>query len=143
MALRLARLAVLAAGSVAIAAIVWTSLDRNLYFADRDQDRRSWEHPTGGVVLVAIAAALETALAYAVLVARRPRPMWVRALSGLVLLAPLYLVVSEVVVHAPMFWLLHVAWISLVSVALAIAALVSGAVEARSSLRNKRHASAE
>lgn len=129
----------LGAGSVVVAAIVLTSLDRTLYFNPPDQDRTRWEHPTAGVVLVAIAAALETALTYAVLVARSPRRTWVRALLGLGLMAPWGLVVSEVVVHAPVFWLLHVAWVWLVCVGLALAALSSGALELLAFVRARRH----
>jgi hypothetical protein len=134
---------VLGAGAVAIAAIVLTSLDRKLYFVYRGQDRIGSEHPTGAVLLVVIAAALETAVAYAVVVARSPSRAWARALSGLALLAPFGLVVSEVVVDAPVFWRLHMAWLGLVSAALAITAVVSGAVEAVALRRGKRDPSGE
>jgi hypothetical protein len=133
----LAGLAVLGAGCLTVAAIVATSLDRRLYFADQEE-RGGWEHPTGGVVLVALAAALETAVAYAVLVTRSPGRTWVRALLGLALMAPLGLVVSEVVVQAPVFWLVHAAWVWLVSVALAIAVLASGAAELLAFVRGRR-----
>jgi len=122
-----ARAVVLGAGVLAVAAIVYTSLDARFYRAD---DRRGWEHPTLDVAVLALAALLETALAYAVLLGRTPGQAWLRALIGLVLLAPFGLVVSEVRRHDPWFWWVHLAWVSLVSASFLIAALVSFAHEA-------------
>lgn len=121
------RVVVLGAGALAVAAIVYTSLDPKLY---RVEDRRGWEHPTVDVAVLALAAALETALAHAVFLGRTPGRAWVRALLGLVLIAPFGLVVSEVRRHDPWFWWVHLAWVSLVSASFVIAALLSFAHEA-------------
>lgn len=121
-ALLVSRLLVLGAGALAVVAIVYTSLDPKLY---RVEDRRGWEHPTVDVAVLALAAALETALAYAVLLGRTPRRAWLRALMGLALIAPFGLVVAEVRRHDPWFWWVHLAWVSLVSTAFVVAALVS------------------
>lgn len=139
MAVRVARLAVLGAGLIAIAAIVSASLDPTTYFFDRPQGLANWKYPASGVALATIAVALETAVAYAVLVVRRPGRTWMRALIGLAVLAPWGWGVSRSsMFHAPWYVSLHVLWIWSMIGVLALAASVSGLVHTYSRLRERR-----
>ena len=135
MARRIFRLIVLGAGLIAMVTVVLASLDRRLYFAYREVDRARWEYPTTGVLLVVAAVALETAVAYGVFLGRRPPHMWARALLGLGVLIPITLAVGLLIVHTPMFWLMHVAWLWGLDLAISVAMLVSGSGHAWSVLR--------
>jgi len=137
-AIRAARLGVIGAGLAAIVIIVASSLNRDAYFYYRFQDRARWEYPTGGVVLVAAVTAIETAIAYAVLAIKRPGRMWMRALAGLGVMVPWGWCVSEVIVHLPGFWIMHVLWVWLLIVVFGLAALVSAGLHAYSRLARQR-----
>jgi hypothetical protein len=124
---RIAGLAIVGAGLIAITAIVGVSLDRRAYFFYRFQDRSRWEYPTGAVVFVVVASIIETAILFGAVVPARPGRVWMRALGGLAVMCPWTLIISQFVVHAPGFWLAHLLWAWLVVVILAMAFLVSGA----------------
>lgn len=72
-----------------------------------------------------MAVLLETALAYFVLALRRPWRLWARAVVGLAVLVPWGWWVSEFVVHAPGYWILHMLWVWILIVLLALSALLS------------------
>jgi hypothetical protein len=127
-------LSIVGAGLAVITAIVGLSLDRRMYFFYRFQDEAKWEYPTGGVLLVVVACVIETAILFCAIVPVRPGRVWSRALAGLVVMIPWALVASEVVIHAPGFWLAHILWVWCVVASLAIACLVSGSVHAYSRL---------
>jgi len=57
--------------------------------------------------------------------------------SHLALLVPWGWWVSEFVVHAPGFWLLHIVWVWLIIATVAIAAVVSGGAHAYSLFRER------
>jgi hypothetical protein len=119
--------AVVLAGLSALVWIVGTSLDPKSYFSYARQGRTGWEHPTSSVAFIAVAVILETALAYFVFALRRPWHIWARALVGLAVLAPWGWWVSEFVVHAPGYWILHIMWVWLLIALLTVGAMFSGA----------------
>ena len=129
MARRTAQWAVIGAGVVALIWMVVTSLDRNSYFYYLRQDRSRWEYPTSSVAFIGVAMALETILAYFVLARERPWRMWARALAGLGILVPWGWWISEFIVHAPGYWIVHILWVWLLIALLALSALLSGVAD--------------
>ena len=115
----------LGVGLTAITLIVLTSLSPKNYFFYRLEDRDKWTYPLAGVALVVGLIVLETAFTYLVFMARRPRPLSLRALLGLLVLGPWGCFVAMWVVHAPMFYLLHIVYVWLLIAIIAFALLIS------------------
>jgi hypothetical protein len=113
---------------VALTAITVTlvaSLNPKNYFFYRLEDRDKWTYPLAGVALILAFILLETAFTYLLFTARRPRLLWIRALLGLLILGPWGFFVAMWVVHAPMFYLLHIAYVWLLIAITALALVVS------------------
>ena len=119
---------------VALTAITMTivaSLNPKNYFFYRPEDREKWTYPLAGVALIIALMLLETALTYCVLTARRPRLLWIRALVGLLILGPWGCFVAMWVVHAPVFYHLHIMYVWLLLAITAVALVVSLGPERR------------
>jgi hypothetical protein len=140
MRLRVVRLVIVGAGLASLTWIVATSLDRRSYFYYGFQDRYGqWEYPTAGVAMVAFATLCETALLYFVFGLTKPGRIWTRGFVALLILAPWSWWVSEFIVHAPGYWLLHVLWVWLVIASLAVGVVASGLQHARLRTITGRH----
>ena len=122
-----ARVIVIVAGILAVTTIVAISLDPDAYFYYCDADRSTWRHPTEGVVITAVFTVIETGIAYLVLGVRRGGRVWMRALLALLLLVPWGGFLLQGVVHAPVFYMLHILWIWVLIGCMAVAVVVSGA----------------
>jgi hypothetical protein len=115
----------LGAALTAITVTIVVSLNPRNYFYYRLEDREKWTYPLAGVALIVALILLETALTYLVFTARRPSLLWIRALLGLLILGPWGFFVAMWVVHAPMFYLLHIVYVWLLIVITASALVVS------------------
>jgi hypothetical protein len=109
----------------AIAATIVLSLNPKNYFFYRIEDRDKWTYPLTGVALIVALMLVETALTYLVFTARRPRLLWIRALLGLLILGPWGLFVAMWIVHAPLFYLLHIVYVWLLIAITTLALVVS------------------
>ena len=91
---------------VTIAAIgfaVHLSLDSGNYFYYWPEDRAKWVYPLGSVVFVCFCMLAEAVLTWAVLVASRPKALWLRCLAGLVLLGPWAVASTMLAIHTEIF----------------------------------------
>jgi hypothetical protein len=107
------RLIIVLAGVCMATVIIRNSLDPANYFRygfERHVERE-WEHPTFGVALVALATLLEAAATYFVFAVGRPGRVWMRGAGMLFVLVPWNAIMSDAVVHAPGFYILHVLWL--------------------------------
>jgi hypothetical protein len=113
-----------------VAAAVWFTIDSfnpEHYFRYAHRaTQEPWSHPTGAVVLVALFTVLEAWLFYVVFHERRESSIWMRALIGLIILAPWCVFITMFVMHAPGFILLHARWVWSLLLVLVVIFVVSG-----------------
>ena len=102
-------------------AIVLLSLDRGTYHFYLHDDPTKWQHPTAGVVAAATLALGEALVLSMVLASSYLPRLWQRSLGALTLLIPFALFCSTFVIHAPGFWLVHLLWLWLVTIAVGVA----------------------
>ncbi len=101
------------------------SLKPELYFFYEPEDRAQWRHPTGAFLLFVAFFIAEAALLAWALRIDPGRRIWRRALAATLLLTPWALLCAALVVHAPYFMILHIVWVWLLLLTLAIATVVS------------------
>jgi len=87
--------------------------------------RSPWEYPTVLVAFVVMATMAETGVAYAVFAKRRASPLWKPAALALLALVPWGMLLSEWVIHSPVFWMLHLVWLWLLIATIGWAAVLS------------------
>jgi hypothetical protein len=116
-----ARAVFLGVALTAAAIIVFVSLDRDAYFFYWEEDRVKWTYPMTGVILVVSLVFAETAFAYWVFTAHRPRSFWLRAMAGLVVLAVWGSLLLVPIIHSPGFYMFHLLYVWLLTAAVALA----------------------
>ena len=97
----------------------------NDYFRHGSDARANWTWRPLPVAIVCAAMAAEAAVLHAVWFARAARA-WKRALLALAFVTPWALLVSLAFMHLPRFVHLHIVWVWLVLVGLAVTVLVDG-----------------
>ena len=87
-----------------------------------DEPTAKWTYPIAGVAVIVALVLAETAFTYSVFTARRPRSFLVRATIGLLVLGAWGSALLVAIVHAPMFYMLHLlhVWLLVAAVALAL-----------------------
>lgn len=95
----------------AVGYAVYLSLDAGYYFFRRPEDRANWVYHPGSVAFVCGVMLAEALFACLAIVANRPKALWVRCLTGLLLLGPWSLFSTMFVVHMPGYTLFHHLWV--------------------------------
>lgn len=110
---RMRRIIVVLFSATTVAAVgyaIHLSLNPDLYFFYRQEDRSRWVYDAGSVAFICGAMILESALACLALVASRPRDLWVRCAAGLLFLGPWAYFSTMFVIHMPAYTLFHHLW---------------------------------
>lgn len=115
--------------------MVVTSISPDNYFYYRHDAQRDWSYPTTGVVIACLAVLGETTVAATVLRTSLSGRFWKRGLVALVLLALWAMPATAFVVHAPVFLLIHHAWLLLLLAFLGIGVAFSGLIALTTALR--------
>jgi len=140
--LRVRRIVILGAGAVTAVTIFSLSLDSTLYFHYPSGHGRPWEYPSLGVAIVEGATVLETAIAYWIFGSRTRARIWPRALVGTAVLIPWGCILGVGVIHAPIFYLVHLLWVWVMIAVAALAVLTSGAIHILEWIQAHREAEA-
>ena len=123
-------------GAVVAIHVALVSLDRATYFADRESLRHEWSHPTDTVAAMVVLTVVEAAALHVCLGLNRAALSRTRVAAALLLLIPWGLILTAGVIHAPGFYIVHVAWvwflIGILLIALTLWFLAAGIAHLRS-----------